>query len=100
MDTTYSLPIRCVPSSDGLFHSRCEAMPHGVFRNAARFDKMQEIVGPACFAAGPREPKAAEGLPAHQRAGDPSINVEIPHPKLLASSLEVSRLAAKYSSRQ
>ena len=45
-------------------------MPHGVFRNAARFDEMQQIIGPAGLAADPGEPKAAERLPAHQGPGD------------------------------
>ena len=48
-----------------LLHTRRKPVPHRVFRNAARFYEMQQVVGPARLRAGPGKPETAERLTAH-----------------------------------
>src|SRR6516164_256152 len=53
----------------------CEAAAHGVFRDCAREQKLEQIVGPAGLGADAGKLESAERLPVHQRAGDLAIDV-------------------------
>ena len=61
---------------------------------------MEKILGPARLRAGSRQPEPAERLAADQRAGDPSIQIQVADSELPPGSLQVRRLAGKHAPRE
>src|SRR5215472_1364879 len=61
---------------------RREAAPECIFRDSARQDELQQVIGSARLGADARHLEAAERLAIRQRAGDFAIDVEIADTKL------------------
>ena len=78
-----------------LFFGWCKPAAEGVFGADARLDELEEVVAAAGFGADAGETESAEGLPADQRAGDATVQIEIADPKLATSLLQMRRRAAE-----
>lgn len=58
-----------------------EAVAHGVFRDDARSEELQQVIWSTRFRTDAAEFKPAEGLPIDQGSGDFAVDVQIAHAK-------------------
>src|SRR5213594_4063451 len=79
---------------------RREALPDRVLRHHARLDELEQVVRPAGLRPHAREAVAAERLAADERAGDGTVDVEVPRPELLGGAADARRGAREEPGRE